>query len=79
MKLAKAPGLGQSTVLERGYRLESLIAVLAVVAVRLLNTKMLARSRPESFEAAASFGTKMLAILEKKLGIPRVVGPIATL
>src|SRR6185436_2546731 len=35
--------------LERGYRLEPLIAVLAVVAVRLLSTKMLARSRPESF------------------------------
>jgi Transposase DNA-binding/Transposase Tn5 dimerisation domain len=56
--------------LERGYRLESLIAVLAVVAVRLLSTKMLARSRPETFEAAESFGPEMLAILEKKLGKP---------
>ena len=56
---------------ERGYRLESLVAVLAVVAVRLLSTKMLARSRPESFEAAASFGPEMLALLEKKLGTPK--------
>jgi hypothetical protein len=45
--------------------------VLAVVAVRLLSTKMLARSRPESFEAASSFGPEMLAVLEKRLGQPK--------
>lgn len=61
----------EDSQLERGYRLEPLIAVLAVVAVRLLNTKMLARSRPEAFEAAASFGPVLLAILEKKLGKPK--------
>ena len=61
----------EESQLERGYRLESLVAVLAVVAVRLLNTKMLARSRPESCEAAASFGPEMLALLEKKLGTPK--------
>ena len=61
-------GVGvEESQLERGARLESLIAVLAVVAIRLLSTKMLARSRPESFEAAASFGPQMLALLEKKL------------
>jgi hypothetical protein len=32
-----------------------------VVAVRLLNAKMLARSRPESCEAATSFGPSLLA------------------
>jgi hypothetical protein len=61
----------QESQLERGDRLESLIAVLAVVAVRLLNAKLLARSRPESFEAATSFGPPMLALLEKKLGKPK--------
>jgi len=61
----------EQSQLERGYRLESLIAVLAVVAVRLLNTKMLARSRPESFEAAQSCGGELLALLEKKLGKPK--------
>jgi hypothetical protein len=61
----------EESQLERGYRLESLIAVLAVVAVRLLSTKMLARSQPETFEAAASFGPDMLAILERKLGKPK--------
>jgi hypothetical protein len=56
---------------ERAHRLEVLIAVLAVVAVRLLSAKLLARSRPESFEAARSFGPQMLELLEKKLGVPK--------
>jgi len=57
--------------LEHRHRLEALIAVLAVVAVRLLSTKLLARSRPASGEAAASFGPEMLAVLEQKLGPPK--------
>ena len=57
--------------LERAYRLEPLIAVLAVVAVRLLSTKMLARSRPEGVEAVESFGPQMLALLEHKIGRPK--------
>lgn len=61
----------EESQLERGDRLEALIAVLAVVAVRLLSAKMLARSQPESFEAASSFGPEMLALLEKKLGPPK--------
>jgi hypothetical protein len=61
----------EESQLEQGHRLESLIAVLAVVAVRLLSTKMLARSRPETFEAATSFGPQMLALLEKKVGTPK--------
>ena len=61
----------QDSQLERGGRLEPLIAVLAVVAVRLLSTKMLARSRPEGLEAKESFGPEALAILEKKFGRPK--------
>jgi hypothetical protein len=61
----------EDSQLERGGRLEPLIAVLAVVAVRLLNTKMLARSRPEGLEAKESFGPEALAILEKKFGRPK--------
>jgi hypothetical protein len=68
--LKSGAGVEQSQ-LERADRLEPLIAVLAVVAVRLLSTKMLARSRPESFEAASSFGPEMLALLEKKVGPPK--------
>jgi hypothetical protein len=61
----------EDSQLERGERLEALIGVLAVVAVRLLSTKFLARSRPEGLEAAQSFGPQMLALLEKKLGKPK--------
>jgi hypothetical protein len=65
-------GVGaEESQLERGYRLESLIAVLAVVAVRLLATKFLARSRPESFEAVEDFSPLGLAILERKVGRPK--------
>jgi hypothetical protein len=58
----------QDSQLEKSDRLEPLIAVLAVVAVRLLNAKLLARSRPQSLAAAASFGPTMLALLEQKFG-----------
>jgi hypothetical protein len=61
----------EQSQLERADRLEPLIGILAVVAVRLLNAKMLARSRPESCEAATSFGPSLLALLEKKLGQPK--------
>ena len=61
----------EESQLERGHRLEPLIAVLALVAVRLLSTKLLARSRPEGREAAASFGPQPLAMLAAKLGKPK--------
>lgn len=61
----------EESQLKRGGRLEPLIAVLAVVAVRLLNTKMLARSRPEGSEAKECFGPEALAILERRFGRPR--------
>lgn len=60
----------EDSQLQRAGRLEPLIAVLAVVAVRLLNTKMLARSCPEGSEANLSFGPEALAILEKKFKRP---------
>jgi hypothetical protein len=61
----------EDSQLERAGRLEPLIAVLAVVAVRLLSAKMLARSRPEGLEAKESFGPEALAVLEKRLGRPK--------
>ena len=68
----------EESQLERGYRLESLMAVLAVVAVRLLSAKLLARSRPRTFEAARSFGPQMLACWRRNSACPRAAGPIAT-
>ena len=70
-KALKSGARVEDSQLERACRLEVLIGVLAVVAVRLLSTKMLARGRPESFEAAESFGPEMLELLEKKLGKPK--------
>ena len=61
----------EESQLARADRLEPLIAVLAVVALRLLSTKLLARSRPGTFEAAAGFGPEMLALLEQKVGPPK--------
>ncbi len=61
----------QDSQLASGGRLEPLIAVLAVVAVRLLNTKRLARSRPEGSEARESFGPEAVEILERKFGKPK--------
>lgn len=61
----------EASQLEHADRLEPLIGILAVVAVRLLSTKLLARSRPTSGEAAASFGPLLLTLLEKKLGPPK--------
>jgi hypothetical protein len=52
-------------------RLAALIAVLAVVAVRLLSAKLLARSRSEGSEAVDCFGPEILALLEQKIGPPK--------
>lgn len=65
-------GVGvEDSQLERGYRLESLIAVLAVVAVRLLSTKFLARSQPEGLEAVTSLGPEVTKLLELRFGKPK--------
>jgi hypothetical protein len=49
---------------------QALLGVLAVVAVRLLNTKLLAATRPEEPVDPAEFGPEALAILEHKYGRP---------
>jgi hypothetical protein len=70
-KALKTGAGAEQSQLEQRERLEALIAVLAVVAVRLLATKFLAHSRPESWEAVQSLGPEALAILEQKLGPPK--------
>jgi hypothetical protein len=61
----------EESQLERGFRLEPLIAILAIVAVRLLNTKLLARATPEEPIRAEEFGPEALAILSAKYGKPK--------
>jgi hypothetical protein len=70
-KALKTGAGAEDSQMERAYRIEALLAALAVVAVRLLSTKLLARSRPESFEAAASFGPEMLEMLERSIEKPK--------
>ena len=52
------------------YRLESLIAILTLVAVRLLNTKLLVRSQPDAPIQAGEFGPEALLILSAHYGKP---------
>ena len=60
----------EDSQLERVYRLESLIAVLAVVAVRLLNAKLLAQACADQPVQPEIFGPEALAILATRFGKP---------
>jgi hypothetical protein len=57
--------------LEARERLEVLLGILAVVAVRLLNMKLLCRSRPADEAPAGTLGPEALKILEATYGTPR--------
>jgi hypothetical protein len=57
--------------LEQAYRLESLVAVLALVAVRLLNTKLLARAFPDQTVGPEGASQQLLKLLENKVGKPK--------
>ena len=60
----------EASQLEAAYRLETLTAVLAIVAVRLLNAQWLARARPDEAVEADAFGPQALAILAQEWGEP---------
>ena len=61
----------QDSQLERAYRLESLIGVMAVLAVRLVNAKWLARARPDEAVDPQVFGAVLLKLLEARFGKPK--------
>src|ERR1035441_10279917 len=67
--LKSGAGIEESQ-LERGFRIENLVAVLGVVAVRLVNTQWLARNRPDEPVEPESFGESALKILSAKYGAP---------
>ena len=69
-KALKSGAGAEDSQMERAYRIESLVAVLAVVAVRLFNTKWLARTRPNEPVDAKIFGPELLALLRAKFGVP---------
>lgn len=60
----------EESQLGKAYRLETLIAVLALVAVRLLNTKLVARALPEQTLEPKEVGADALRILETRVGRP---------
>jgi hypothetical protein len=64
-------GVGvEDSRMERAYRLESLVAVLAIVAVRLLNAKLLAQACADQPVQPEVFGPEALAILAERFGKP---------
>jgi hypothetical protein len=67
--LKSGVGVEQSQ-LGKQYRIESLIAVLAIVAVRLVNLKFLARARPDEPVDVKLFGTKAIELLQRRFGPP---------
>jgi hypothetical protein len=70
-KALKSGANVEKSELETAERLKSLLAVLVVVAVRLLNLKMLARSRPEEPVDVPAFGPEAVEILSARFGKPR--------
>lgn len=69
-KALKTGAQVERSELESAERLRALVAVLAVVAVRLLNAKLLARARPDEAVEAASFGPEAVALLAAQYGEP---------
>ena len=61
----------EDSQMERAYRIETLVAVLGIVAVRLLNTKWLARTRPDEPVDPKMFGEVLLALLTAEFGPPK--------
>lgn len=69
-KALKTGARVERSALESAERLRALLAVLAVVAVRLLNTKLLARARPDELVDPVAFGPAAVAILSAEVGAP---------
>jgi hypothetical protein len=64
-------GVGaEESQLQQAYRIENLVAVLAIVAVRLLNAKWLARTRGDQPVDPEVFGTQALDLLAAKFKPP---------
>ena len=60
----------EKSELETAQRLQALIAVSVVIAVRLLNTKLLARAHPDQPVESQTFGPEALEILSARYGEP---------
>jgi len=61
----------EKSELETADRLQALVAVLVVVAVRLLNTKLLARFHPEQAVDVEAFGPEAVQVLSARFEEPK--------
>jgi len=61
----------EDSQLETAQRIEALLAILAVVAVRLLNRKLLATTHPDEPVDVEEIGEETLRILEATFGRPQ--------
>jgi len=61
----------EASQLETRGRLEALLGILAIVAIRLLQTKLLARARPNELVPEAEFGSEAIGILNARFEKPR--------
>jgi len=61
----------EASQLKEAHRLETLIAVLSLVAVRLLSTKLLARACPDRALDPGQIGPEALEILAARVGRPK--------
>lgn len=69
-KVLKTGAGVEASQLAKARRLETLVAVLAIVAVRLLNAQWLARARPDEMVAPDAFGPQALKLLAAEWGEP---------
>jgi len=60
----------EDSQLQAAQRIEALLAVLAVVAVRLLNRKLIAITRPDEQVDCQEVGPEVLQVLEARFGRP---------
>jgi len=61
----------EKSQLETAEGLKALLGVLVVVAVRLVNTKRLARSEPDQRVDVEAFGPELMEILTARFGVPK--------
>ena len=69
-KALKTGAGAEASQLEQAYRIETLLGVLAIVAVRLLNLQYLAQVQPEAPVDVQAFGAEALALLGRLCGVP---------
>lgn len=70
-KALKSGAQVEKSELETAQRVQALLGVLAVVAVRLLNTKLLARTQPDQVVDGTTFGPEAMEILTARFGRPQ--------